>query len=131
MKGLAIFFLVVAVIWFVTPFIFRWAKRKATERLEDYLRAQFGLPPRQKEKKGRKNKKKATNSSSSDTSGRRAPKREGPIIPKEYAEDVEFIEIRDYSESEIRIHTRKNTKIYHESQVSDADWVEIKKSGSK
>jgi len=52
-----------------------------------------------------------------------------PIIPKEYAEDVEFVETIDYSETEIRTDGkpgRASSSSYQESQVSDAEWEEIK-----
>ena len=54
-----------------------------------------------------------------------------PIIPKEYAEDVEFIETIDYSETDVISHKDDSTEIYHESQISDAEWVEIKPTRSK
>ena len=53
-----------------------------------------------------------------------------PIIPKEYAEDVEFVEIKEYSETTIETHKATSSVKYHESQVSDAEWVEIKSSRS-
>lgn len=58
-----------------------------------------------------------------------------PIIPKEYAQDVEFTESHTYS-SDINInetsadgsktHTHIKQEITVESQVSDAEWEEIK-----
>lgn len=47
------------------------------------------------------------------------------IIPKEYAEDVEYVEIKEFT-GHIEKDAENNTT-YTESQVSDAEWVEIKK----
>lgn len=49
-----------------------------------------------------------------------------PIIPKEYAEDVEFTEVKEFSETTIAGETTGHRQTYHESQVSDVEYVEIK-----
>lgn len=135
MQGLGIIILIVLFFWIVWPYISRWLKRKATEKAEDYLRAQMGMPPR--DKKSRKGSFWSGSSESSHNSRQRERRNpfgpdsytRGPIIPKEYAEDVEFVETKDYSETERR--TVSGSESYHESQISDAEYTEIKKSGSK
>ena len=131
MRGLGILILVVLFFWLLWPKISRWLKRKAMERAEDYMRASMGMPPRNKKRdKSRQNKEYEGNTSY----GRQrrnpfGPERytEEPIIPKEYAEDVEFTEMKDYSESYKNNKEGEKTETYHESQISDAEWTEIKK----
>ncbi|MCH5227000.1 MAG: hypothetical protein J1F16_04190 [Muribaculaceae bacterium] len=136
MTGLGILILAVVFFWLVWPYIARWLKRKAMERAEDYMRASMGMPPREKKKRSAWGKKENTEDTAYTYRERRNPfgneryGHEGPIIPKEYAEDVEFVETKDYSESSFK-NTKEGSESYHESQISDAEYVEIKKSRSK
>lgn len=134
MRGLGILLLVVVFLVFVWPAISRWLKRKAMDKAEDYLRRSMGMPPRDKNSR----KKNSTGSYSQDRYNHsyqrqdhnRSSARQEPIIPKEYAEDVEFVETKDFSSTET--HTSNvNFESFHESQISDADWTEIKKPRSK
>ena len=117
--------------------ISRWLKRKAMERAEDYMRQSMGMPPRDKKKK-RNSQSGNTNSQGGyyyqrerrNTYGRDRYGNE-PLIPKEYAEDVEFTETKDYSSSESENKGGEKLETYHESQVSDAEWTEVKKPRSK
>lgn len=135
MRGLGILILVVVFFWLVWPAISRWLKRKAMERAEDYMRRSMGMPPRDKK---RKKSEQDGGSSSGNTYYRKERRNpfgqdrygKEPLIPKEYAEDVEFTETIDYSETETR-HTTPDGTTYHESQISDAEYVEIKKHSSK
>ena len=103
------------------------------EKAEDYMRASMGMPPREKGKKG---KSRFTSGYENHNAGgygnpyTRHQGSRGPIIPKEYAEDVEFIEIKEYSEKEV-VKTPEGKEIYHESQVSDVEYVDIKKDSNK
>lgn len=132
MTGLGILILIIVFFWVIWPVIARWLKRKAMERAEDYMRASMGMPPRDK------SKRKSSNSSQDGfyQRQRRNPfgpdsYTQGPIIPKEYAEDVEFTETIDYSSSDRIKKEADKTEVYHESQISDAEYTEIKKSRSK
>lgn len=136
MRGLGILILIVVFFVVIWPYIARWMKRKAMERAEDYMRAQMGMPPR--DKKSRKTGRGSREYSSreyysgntrSNPYGRQRNGHE-PIIPKEYAEDVEFTETKDYSYTETHIDPTKKAETYHESQISDAEWTEVKKSRS-
>ena len=50
-----------------------------------------------------------------------------PLIPKEYAVDVEFVEIKDYSSATVIGEDNSGRQqVYNESQVSDAEYVMIK-----
>ena len=134
MKGFAILLLIVAFFCFLWPYITKWLKRKAMERTEDYLRQAMGMPPREK-KHGKKSNKEFREENSYHYYQRRGnPYRRsqsGRIIPPEYAEDVEFTEYIDYSGTEYIQRISRHIEIHFESQVSDAEWTEIKKSRSK
>ena len=94
------------------------------------------MPPRPGSRQAKKDARKqnasrqhgeSSASSSRSYGRRRGTRHDGPIIPKEYAEDVEFVETIDYSETVIAASDRKgNTTVYHESQVTDVEWEEIK-----
>lgn len=129
MRGLGILILIVMFFWLVWPIISRWLKRKAMERAEDYMRASMGMPPRDKHRKSYK--KQEQNFSGRDYgTGQGNPytsqSEKEPLIPREYAEDVEFVETKEYSSTTIETHSKGKTKIYHESQISDVEWIEIK-----
>lgn len=132
MSGLGILLLIVVFFWIFWPMISRWLKRKAMERAEDYMRASMGMPPRDKKKRHTKEQT-TQNTYQRQRRNPFRPERYGnePIIPKDYAEDVEFTETIDYSQREFTEVKEGNKKIYHESQVSDAEFVEIKKSRTK
>ena len=55
---------------------------------------------------------------------------DGPIIPREYAEDVDFVEVKEFSETKIGAESRTSSgrrrNRYEESQVSDAVWEMVK-----
>lgn len=133
MTGLAILILVVVFFWLVWPYIARWLKRKAIERAEDYMRASMGMPPRDKKRRKEESRddqqryyqRERRNPFGADRYGKE------PIIPKEYAEDVEYTETISYSEEETIIKEKGKETIYHESQISDAEWTEIKQTRSK
>lgn len=135
MRGIAILLLVVVFFYFLWPSISRWLKRKAMQKAEDYMRASMGMPPRNK----KHNKNNGQTNDNGNFYGERqrrnpfGPDRytKEPIIPKDYAEDVEFVETINYSETEYRRTDAKGSEIYHESQISDAEYVEIKKPRAK
>lgn len=104
------------------PLLMRYMARKA----EDYMRRAAGMPPRGKKRCGDPGRRQEAYSRGGDTRGSRRyyGRRQGPIIPPEYAEDVEFVEIKEYSRSESRDDGKVTWR--EESQVSDAEWEEIK-----
>ena len=60
---------------------------------------------------------------------RREKGHSGPIIPPEYAQDVEFTESRVYSsdkEATINTDSKGNTRIKVEEQVSDVEWEDVR-----
>lgn len=134
MRGLGILILVVIFFWLVWPAVSRWLKRKAAERAEDYLRASMGMPPRDRKNRNSKRDSEGYGNSSYQRARRNpfesSSRSKEPLIPKEYAEDVEFVETKDYSATETHKDSTK-TQTYHESQISDAEWTEIKNPRSK
>lgn len=130
MRGLGILALIIAFFVLVWPYIARWLKRKAMDKAEDYLRASMGMPPRDKKasKERRRYSHPEENFSGHNGGFNHTYNKKEPIIPKDYAEDVEFIETVNYSETSVRVEKSKGEKIYHESQISDVEWTEIKKT---
>lgn len=127
MKGLGILILIVLFLWLVWPVISRWLRKKAMERAEDYLRTSMGMPPRDK-KANKKNNQDGFYNNRKRSNPYEQPKRNSEreaIIPKEYAEDVEFTETIEYSSRETT-KTGEKITVYQESQISDAEYTEIK-----
>ena len=143
MQGLAILILIVLFIWLVWPYISRWLRRKAAERTEDFIRQATGMPPRPGSRRAKKQEKEQSRErhghSPYDGYGadaysyreRNNTHTDEPLIPKEYAEDVEYVETREYSHETLRRETVSGKGCYKESQVSDAEWVEIKPNTKK
>lgn len=103
----------------LSPLLMRWAQRRA----QAYFRRAMGMPPEDGRDSRRSSERSRSEAGSRDRYGRRPARRE-PVIPKEYAEDVEFTESRTYSETTIVDNGR--VSYVSESQVSDAEIIEIK-----
>lgn len=127
---LVLFMLWSRIMSWLQPYIQRWMAR----RIEKFVRNAAGMPPPPKQKKSRARRENAGHSAPQgdayrSRAGYRDRQDDEPVIPREYAEDVEFTETVDYSEDRFtdrdgREHT--STRIRTESQVSDAEWEEIK-----
>lgn len=106
-----------------------WLRQRMYNKMEDAIRSSMGMPSRKEEKRRRKEAEKKR-SGWRTNSARTSPKREEEIIPREYAEDVEFTEYKEYSSSttvsEEKDSATGDTRIKVEKQVEDADFVEIK-----
>ena len=108
-----IIILITIALWLIfAPYIRPWLQRRAQQKMADFLRRQMGMPTSRK----------------ANTDMRTGRK---PIIPAEYAEDVEFVEIREFrqrsilEEDEASRKHRRHTVIT-ESQVSDVEYTEIR-----
>lgn len=141
MGNVIIILIIIFVAWPLVRYVwFRWIQpwliRRASNKMEDYIRAASGMPPREK-----KAHKSSSRRDDGQSYGRRRSQSaysagEGPLIPKEYAVDVEYTEIREYSsaieitgEESHRRHRRHSSGgVNIESQVSDVEYVEIKTS---
>lgn len=127
MSGLIILILIfigLPLLWrWLKPYFFRWAQH----RTEDYVRKSMGMPPRDKSRSRRSNAYNSSSSSSSSKKRKQSQYHSGPIIPKEYAVDVEYTEIKSYSSDEVIASDGKTVRYSVESQVSDAEILEIRK----
>lgn len=87
----------------------------------------MGMPTRKQERKARRNAEKESDGSRRDNSrAQTASSRNEPIIPPEYAEDVEYVEILDYSQTDTVIKDETGRTVYHETQVEEAVIIEEK-----
>lgn len=105
------------------PYIVRWLQRRA----DNYFRQSMGMPPRDKGRgQARSGAAYRSHSKQDRASGQRRRRTDEPIIPREYAEDVEFTEVHTYSE-EHTIADNGEVRFKRESQVSEAEIIEIKR----
>lgn len=134
------FFGVILVIIFLLivmrPMLHRWFapmfQRWALGKMEDNMRRMAGMPTRKEERKARKHARQREKAGAENfrraAGGRR---RTGPGQPpslQEYAEDVEFTEVKTFSQN-IDIGSteeKHNEQITEEEQIEDAEFVEIK-----
>lgn len=128
---LLIIFIAIPLLWqFISPLFQRWLMGK----MEDRFRHMAGMPSRKEEKRARRRRSPGSGSASSRQTRNAHPKSHEPIIPKEYAEDVEFVEYVSYSETTVEEHVEPDgskTRVVTESQIEDAEFVEIKGDGEK
>lgn len=133
---MGIFFIILIIIFLCWPWITKWLRGYMARRAEDMVRRMAGMPSRKEEQKRRREQErqqKRNGYSAGSTRGRNRGSANGKDTDsirsmQEYAEDVEFTETKEYSETEIIEDDGKgNRRIYRESQVSDAEYIEIKK----
>lgn len=126
-------FLIILILLFsLWPLIVRWLRpmiqRYMARKAEDYLRRAAGMPPRSDSRARSRSDFSSGNRASRSRGRHHDPSRE-PIIPSGYAEDVEFVEVRDFSSDTVIAesdHPKSAGKsIRVESQVSDAEYVMI------
>ncbi len=131
--------LIIALFW---PWISRWLRGFMARRMEDVFRRMAGMPTRKEEQKRARQQARAAGKEDSGFHNPFSRKKEGVRSEEErragraeairymrlYAIDVEFIEIREYSATEIIADdgSGRRQRIYLESQVSDAEYILIK-----
>lgn len=109
MTAIVIILAIIAIWLIFAPYIRPWLQRRAEQKLADYLRRQMGMPTekeqRQAEKNARNRRNAAygtwTNPAGHQNTRSRHPADE-PLIPKEYAVDVEYTEIREFAQTVIK-----------------------------
>ncbi|MBD5268608.1 MAG: hypothetical protein HDR48_05255 [Bacteroides sp.] len=114
--------------------ISQWLRARFYGYVEDRFRQQMGMPTRKEQR--RREREAAKNPQSPRRP--KNPYHEHPdsIIPKEYAEDVEFTEYKEYS-SDASVEKVENpdgstsTRIRIEEQVSDVEYIEIRDNNAK
>lgn len=134
MTFVVILIVLVAVWAFFGDRISAWLRAQMMGRMEDQVRRAMGMPSRKEEKKMRKEAQKAASRNGGAdpyTRSARNPHHHRPdsIIPKEYAEDVEFVEYKSFSKSEeVHANPDGSADVKVEEQVSDVEFTEIKPS---
>lgn len=137
--AVGIILIVILALILLWPLLNRWLgpllQRWIAGKMEDRFRRMMGMPTRKEERKAAKQWKKQQQKDGAQASAyggtAYGPASRGrsrrPIIPKEYAEDVEFVEIKEYS-SDVEIGIKEDgTTFIKEEQVEDAEYIEIKK----
>lgn len=125
---LVLLFVIICLLW---PWIARWIRGYMARRAEDMIRRMAGMPSRKEEERMRRRREREEESGYSADRGysrsRRGPQEDGVRCMREYAEDVEFTEIREFSASGI-IGEEENAsrREFNESQVSDAEYTEVR-----
>lgn len=130
---MTLFFIIILLIILFWPWISRWIQRYMARRAEDMVRRMAGMPSRKEEERRRKQQQKEyqrrqTQEESFHRQYRYTPQdTDGVKSMQEYAEDVEFTEIKEYSENTVfEQDDKEHTRIYRESQVSDVEFTETK-----
>lgn len=118
--------LLIIIVWLVfgetiKRALYGFLARKA----EDSLRRSMGMPPRKEQKKNRRQRQE--NSSGRSAAYHATGRSDGPVIPKDYAEDVEYVEIKSYSEDTVirEDATGRQTVVESESQIEEAEVISI------
>lgn len=107
----------------------RWIRRFIAHRTEDILRKMMGMPTRKEEQRSRKRARKqsrkggARNGAYNQKQKRRHP----AALMKTVAEDVDFIEITEFESHTVIEDDGQRVRIKIEEQISDAEYVEIRK----
>ena len=119
-----IILLVVCLLW---PWLMKLLRVYMARRAEDMLRRMAGAPPRQKKSRNPFKGKRE------DGSAKKRHRRQQPPTPspaqmmRDVAEDVEYTEIREFTQTTERVgDTTRTRTVYHESQVEDAKYTEVK-----
>lgn len=107
-----------------------WFGRFMAGRAEDMMRRMMGMPSRKEEKRrARKNRKtgKEKNRTYSGAS-ENAPSRSAPAaeMMQSVAVDVQYTEIKEFDSTTIVEDDGKSASVYHEEQVTDVEFIEIK-----
>lgn len=137
--GIVVALLIILIVWLLFGSrISAWISNRfhtfVANKTEDMLRKAMGMPPRPDSREGKRRQKRGAYAGSGEgepDSARRRRRRSsradsGPIIPKEYAEDVEFVEFKEFSSTTEETADGGSVRFRRESQVSDVEFVEIK-----
>lgn len=130
MGTVLIILIVLALLW---PWILKWLRGFMARRAEDMLRKMTGQPTRRQERKMKRERQRADNTQSSHRQRRRHPATHPADELRKVAVDVEYTESVDYSETSVIDNGKTSSRReYHEQQVEDVKFTEIKdKTGKK
>lgn len=104
----------------------RWLRGFMMRRTEDMLRQAMGQPTRSQEQKARR--KEQRRQETEKHSRPRATRHPGAMMQR-VAEDVQFVEIKEYSKTSLDIDADSRRTLYREEQVEDVKYTEIKSNG--
>ncbi|MDE5843521.1 MAG: hypothetical protein K2H35_07295 [Muribaculaceae bacterium] len=146
-----IYIIGIILLFFIIKMLFgerikQWAQRRMLEKMEDSFRARMGMPSAKEERRRRRRTEKQQQRRQKDSqSGSRRnqwqhsahPESSNQsmgdvIIPREYAEDVEFVEYKEFTITTTTSTVTDSdgsghkTTFVTESQVTDVEYVEIK-----
>lgn len=130
MGTVLIILIVLALLW---PWILKWLRGFMARRAEDMLRKMTGQPTRRQERKMKRERQRADNTQSSRRQHSRHPATHPADELRKVAVDVEYTESVDYSETSVIDNGKTSSRReYHEQQVEDVKFTEIKdKTGKK
>lgn len=116
MKAFIVIFIIVGIIYLLRYFL----RRDPTWIFRTLLKQRIKKMQREQEKARTRREKAAQKAE------QQAHHSNSRIIPPEYGEDVEYEEIKEYSHTSATVITPDGESEYSESQISDAEWIEIK-----
>lgn len=117
---------IILIVFLLWPQITRWITRLMMRSWEKKLRkmaGQFGgaaPPPNEGKRSGGRRRKCDT------TPPQPRPKQHPARMMKEVAEDVQYTEVREYSQTTIHTESDGTSTTYTETQVEDVKFTEIK-----
>lgn len=126
-----IILIILIICWpWISPWLMRHIRNFVARHIENTIRRSMGVPPPPKQKRRRRWSRKDEPEIHDDGTSRQSDYGEPPHgkpadMMKQVAEDVKFVEIKEFEETIIG-DTPRETPYYREDQVSDADFVEIK-----
>lgn len=127
-----IILIIVLVCWpWISPYISRWIRNFMSRRAEDMMRRMMGMPSRKEErKKARRQESEKRKGAGGYSSARGRKKSRHATHPaelmKKVAEDVEYVEIKEFESTTIIEDDGDTQRVYHEEQVTDVEYTEIK-----
>lgn len=120
MGAFLIIILIIALLW---PYIMRWLRGYLMRRAEDQFRKMAGQPTRKQEEKMRREQQYRQTRKRGTRHGTGAhPARELSKV----AEDVQFTEIQEFTDTSVIQDDGTTRREYHEEQVEDVKFTEIK-----
>lgn len=131
---MGIFLIILIIVVLCWPWISRYISRMVSNfmshRAEDMMRRMMGMPSRKEERKNARRRDNAEKKSGTYSGRSRAHRHNGATHPaqllKSVAEDAEYVEIKEFDSTTIVEDDGATRRIYHEEQVSDVEYTEIK-----
>ncbi|MDE7466575.1 MAG: hypothetical protein K2M59_09170 [Muribaculaceae bacterium] len=139
---LLIIILIIAALYLLGPYIRQWIVRYAQRKFEDRMRAMMGMPSRAEQEKAEKAERRKAREEQKDSRRQSSwfdrfgsKKRHHPVDPtgeairmmRLYAEDADYVEIREYSQSVVFAQDATGeVKFVVEEQMSEAEYQLIR-----